>query len=1144
MEGNAGMKKAGIGPQARVSSAAAHEAGGELREYLQQFYLRVLPESEFEAFFRACVEKNNRKKDDARRDNNFPAVLDRRSLETQLGLRLWELNRASGAEYTARIKRELRGRFSAEDRQRIIRCFDLAGLLKVGSLLGDLEPESYDVFPLVKRACPDGLRALYAGDDAEQKTRWKKLNNRGSEVRNAWLGHDNGQIFAKMSQKEWEEGIETMQSLLNTLWVEELRAQADRLAACLARAKALKLISVEALQARTGCDETEVLAALKSARIEVENGVCCGVEEELIAKIGEYVGARQSEQRNRELQAELEKVRQELLLKDKSEASWQSVQDQLFTQKLAAVQPLEGLKEYAGGALDRRALLELAATHRFVLDGSLLRRDSERRFVEGPLTDAIRRAGRDPRQALVVEATTLYHLMRDTEQRSAIYKQMLACLGDDSRRAELEELQKRREALTPSKNAYVFVRNSLQLGPTGYPDPGRSDEEALADFLEDRCFERICVLTAGPTGLPQRLDREKTPFAVVARVSRDPAGVEAEEWSCRVFRSCLPFAAAEQDSPLLKQLRQKTDRMYRQALDAAQRANWRKKDVLGELDRLVEAQPEAAPLSRQPAEEPAVSERFPSRPALRSPGDASLELDRPVQPGDELLTEEGQRVRLGEPLTEGGETARGGEGVIYLCEQFPGLVAKIYHPGQLTAQRQEKLRTMLAHDPRIQGVCWPVHLLKNEQGQFVGYLMPRAPKGAMPLSKTVLKIGGRAVHDELMSGWTRRDLIRVAMRLAQLMERLHRKNILMGDVNAGNVMVDLTDSGSVFLVDTDSYQFDGYPCPVGTDEFTCPFVTVNGQNVARPRGQVRYGTLLRGLEEERFSLAVLLFEILLCGQNPFVNKGEKDFLTCMRERKFPYPKDTGNPDDVPDGDNLMIWKNLTFAVTTAFAAAFTEWKPCSAGQWANVLHRYLELVEGGVFTNELFPVKFHEYNREDPFFVDVRCPSALCGHREFNIGKNTYAELTAPGSAKRKDALLCRTCRRFISLHGKEPAGETARCVACGRSFVPTIRQVFYHDGNVPGPDGMYLCESCAASPVPCACCGAPMEVTVQQRWSMENNGWVPLCERCKTAKTPIARCDRCGRNFQTRRGVVIGARRNKRPLLCDRCYHRGGNFF
>ena len=246
-----------------------------------------------------------------------------------------------------------------------------------------------------------------------------------------------------------------------------------------------------------------------------------------------------------------------------------------------------------------------------------------------------------------------------------------------------------------------------------------------------------------------------------------------------------------------------------------------------------------------------------SRPALRSPGDASLELDRPVQPGDELLTEEGQRVRLGEPLTEGGETARGGEGVIYLCEQFPGLVAKIYHPGQLTAQRQEKLRTMLAHDPRIPGVCWPVHLLKNEQGQFVGYLMPRAPKGAMPLSKTVLKIGGRAVHDELMSGWTRRDLIRVAMRLAQLMERLHRKNILMGDVNAGNVMVDLTDSGSVFLVDTDSYQFDGYPCPVGTDEFTCPFVTVNGQNVARPRGQVRYGTLLRGLEEERFSLAVL-----------------------------------------------------------------------------------------------------------------------------------------------------------------------------------------------------------------------------------------------------------------------------------------------
>ena len=1189
----------------RARSDAAHRAEEEVREYLQQFYCRIIPEEEFEAFLGACAELENHRRDggapaDGRRAaRRFPPLVDRKTLLEELGLPAATDVSQSGAQFAAAVKRALGGGFSAADRRRIVQCFDLAGLFKVGSLLADFDVAAYDVFPHVRAACPEGVRALCPdGAEEDRRQRWQALNARGSRVRNVWFGHPNAHTFAKMDPNRWQADVAVMETLVSTLRTEELAEAADRAAACLARARALELVGVKTLAQRAGCGEADVLAALKAAGVAVEEGTCCGVEAELISRVGGYARAREQERRGRQLQTELEQARTELERRAKADAGLQRVQERLFTQKLSAVPPLDLLENYAGGTLDRRALQELTATHRFLLDDSLLRRDDERRFVEGPLLDALRRAGRDPRQALLVEATALYRLMRDTEERERLYRGMLRCAGDGSRAAELEELQRRREQLTPSKNAYLFVRNSLKLGPAGYPDPGRSNDAALLEFLEDHCFERICVLTAGPTALTGLLDREKTPFAVIARVSRGPAGAEAE-CVCRVFRASLPFAGVRQDDPLLQGLRRKTERMYRQALDAAQRARWQKEDVLGEMHRMVAEREAAVPLSQRPAA-PAGASRSrgavaPGQPSAVAPGqpsavdpgqpsaaapdpspadDTPLALARPVQPGDELFTEEGRPVRLAAPLTEGGEAARGGEGAIYLCQGQQGLVAKIYHPDQLTAERRNKLRAMLARDPGLRGLCWPVHLLNNGEGQFVGYLMERAPEGAMPFSKTVLKIGGRAVHEELLKGWTRRDLIRSALRAAQLMDSLHRQNILMGDVNAGNFMVDLTNSGSVCIVDTDSFQFGGYPCPVGTDEFTCPFVRQGGENVPRPRGPVRYGRLMRSLEEEQFSLAVLLFEILFCGLNPFVNKGEEDFLTCMRERRFPYAAQNGVPWSVPDGDNWMIWKNLPAAVTTAFTDTFVAWRPRSAGQWARVLRRYLELVEKGIFTDELTPVKYHEFNRENPFFADVRCPSALCGHREFNMPREQLAGIAASRSPQGRDALFCRSCRSFLALRGEERAGETVTCSVCGKPFYPTIRQVFYHDADAPQfADAAYICDDCANPTVRCACCGQTMRVTRQRllqarekkwdlycqdclqpaeascaccgapvsvpRWQQaqsERGSRVLLCERCNSADTLTARCGSCGQTFEVAKNVFIGVRRGGKTLLCRSC--------
>jgi len=56
----------------RARSDAAHRAEEEVREYLQQFYCRVIPEEEFEAFLGACAELENH-----RRDGGAPALRTR-----------------------------------------------------------------------------------------------------------------------------------------------------------------------------------------------------------------------------------------------------------------------------------------------------------------------------------------------------------------------------------------------------------------------------------------------------------------------------------------------------------------------------------------------------------------------------------------------------------------------------------------------------------------------------------------------------------------------------------------------------------------------------------------------------------------------------------------------------------------------------------------------------------------------------------------------------------------------------------------------------------------------------------------------------------------------------------------------------------
>jgi len=91
--------------------------------------------------------------------------------------------------------------------------------------------------------------------------------------------------------------------------------------------------------------------------------------------------------------------------------------------------------------------------------------------------------------------------------------------------------------------------------------------------------------------------------------------------------------------------------------------------------------------------------------------------------------------------------------------------------------------------------------------------------------------------------------VQLAINILERISYLHRLNVLLGDINPLNILV--KDENTIYFVDCDSYQIEGFPCAVGTVDFTAP--EIQG---------VDFRTFLRAPEHELFAVATLLFMML------------------------------------------------------------------------------------------------------------------------------------------------------------------------------------------------------------------------------------------------------------------------------------------
>ena len=434
--------------------------------------------------------------------------------------------------------------------------------------------------------------------------------------------------------------------------------------------------------------------------------------------------------------------------------------------------------------------------------------------------------------------------------------------------------------------------------------------------------------------------------------------------------------------------------------------------------------------------------------------------------GDTLYAERGG-VKKEIKLIRAGNS--GGEGTVFDTD-IPNVVAKIYKPGKVDKAKFQKLQIMMTKNIYCEGVCFPLALLYNSVGEFVGYLMERAE--GKELQKCVFI---PQLLKKTFPLWKKKDTVQLCITILRKLKYLHDRNIILGDINPSNILV--VSPQEVYFVDTDSYQIEGYPCPVGTINFTAPEIQ-----------KKRFDTFLRTRGNEKFAVATLLFMIMLPGKPPYSIQGGENQIENIINGDFAYASGEKSNGKAPEGVWRYMWSHLPRYLKDDFYETFhkngthnNEKMRFSDADWIERFERYAELLnnENGKFllndsmSADLFPTRHKKYINAN--YIKCR----LCG---MDIDEDRTEQGICPECLRKGEKYYCTRCgtemlySNYDKLIRHSPKFETCRkcfdqlnsvfgnsiCIDCGSSFSITVREKeFYVRKKYDFPK---RCPSCRAA--------------------------------------------------------------------------------
>ncbi|MFD6092657.1 hypothetical protein ACFWGN_11100 [Oerskovia sp. NPDC060338] len=371
----------------------------------------------------------------------------------------------------------------------------------------------------------------------------------------------------------------------------------------------------------------------------------------------------------------------------------------------------------------------------------------------------------------------------------------------------------------------------------------------------------------------------------------------------------------------------------------------------------------------------------------------------------------------------------GGEGSVYEGADKKTVV-KIFDKDHVTRHRQEKIHLLVSHGLQLQGVCVPSALVRNSDGEFVGYVMPRA--SGREFQRTIFN--KRKFAKEFPT-WTKADLVDVCISFLEKVQYLHSLNIVVGDINPKNLMVD--DRKNVFIIDVDSWQAEGYPCPVGTPMFTSPAMLGKA-----------YAEDLRTMEDEFFAVATMLFMVVMTGQFPYIRTGtDGDVVQLIKEGNFAFQYENRNNKDQPNGDWKYMWSHIHKPVKDLFWHTFHKEgkrykKRPTATEWLDAFRAYKAYLANkrlnfDPMSNDVYPIRNKAFRPDTPI---QDCPG--CGRQ------NAIAGIWSDDNQEYFVPRQCNKCKdsqptRTAAVRGAAPRAVPPRvatpatfaCKDCGKNY-------------------------------------------------------------------------------------------------------------
>jgi serine/threonine protein kinase len=277
----------------------------------------------------------------------------------------------------------------------------------------------------------------------------------------------------------------------------------------------------------------------------------------------------------------------------------------------------------------------------------------------------------------------------------------------------------------------------------------------------------------------------------------------------------------------------------------------------------------------------------------------------------------------------------GGEGTVYADATRPDFVLKIMHNPTTTSDA--KTHAMLAAPPAAQvgtyqgvdlvQIAWPQERLTDDSGGYLGFSMR-----FLDVSKTIGLAGWTNLRERRLNNLSLDDRLRIhlAANLASVTEYINDAGHALVDLKPLNVLAYRAD-GYVCLVDCDGFRIQHagsvFPASAYTPDFLAP--EYHGYTVSASQ---------LGEEQDRFALAVVIFQLLDNGIHPFAGNDGLSFVLhdrIMRQRTF---LDANSGLTPPNSSHAAFFADDTLDL---FLRAFTgpaDQRP-SPGDWRRHLQQ-------------------------------------------------------------------------------------------------------------------------------------------------------------------------------------------------------------